>query len=406
MSFSNHCTVEVEFSLVFFFLPTEKNPAMKICLTVNSSPWSKFKGGGQIAVHHLASAISRKGHEVHVLYSKCPGEPVTPPDVNYKIHWVRHYNFATLNLNIFSFAQTLSPLAARENFDIIHGNAEEAFFAAGICRKTNAACFFTSHAPFIPRTGIAGALVNPIFLLKRLNAYLLRAAANNAEQIITFSNFSKNLMTDGLGPESQNKVHVILPGIDPTWADVTRDPQPNDQLVFWGRMEDEKGIPELLQAFSKVTQRHPEIQLHLAGEGNRYNAYKQQTRKLGLAGNTVFHGWLDTAGIQRLAAKSLAGIFPSRIESFGLATAEAQAAGLPVICTNAGALPETVQDGINGTVVPTGDVEQLSDAMLSLLADATQHEEMARNTRQPGKYSWDNTAEKLLALYATVRKKI
>ncbi|MEC7640849.1 MAG: glycosyltransferase family 4 protein, partial [Nitrospinota bacterium] len=126
---------------------------MKICFTVNSSPWSKFKGGGQITVHHLASAISGKGHEVHVLYSKCRSERVKPPEVNYRIHWVRHFNMATINLNIFSFAQTLSALAAQENFNIIHGNSEEAFFSSGVCRKHYVACFFTSHAPFIPRTG-------------------------------------------------------------------------------------------------------------------------------------------------------------------------------------------------------------------------------------------------------------
>jgi len=59
---------------------------MKICLTIYSSPWSKFKGGGQIAVHHLACALQRMGHDVHVLYSKSPGEKISakPP---YTVHW-------------------------------------------------------------------------------------------------------------------------------------------------------------------------------------------------------------------------------------------------------------------------------------------------------------------------------
>lgn len=379
---------------------------MKICLTVNSSPWSRFKGGGQIAVHHLASALVRKGHEVHVIYSRGPGERADPPPVDYKIHWARHFNFATLNLNIFSFAKILSPLAARERFDVIHGNAEEAFFHAGICRRTGAACFFTSHAPFIPPTGPARALGRPVLLLKRLNTYLLRAAAERAGQIVTFSRFSKNLVTGGLGPEAEKRIHVVPPGIDPSWLEVKRNPQPRDQLLFWGRMEDEKGVPELLRAFANVKRQREGVRLHLAGEGNRYDAYRQLARELGLEADTVFHGWLDTAAIQSLAGESRAALFPSRIESFGLAPAEAMAAGLPVICTNAGALPEIVTDGVTGAVTPTGDIDSLTHAILNLLADATASEEMAHSARDAvrQKFSWDAAADKILQLYSDAKK--
>ena len=86
---------------------------MKICLTINSSPWSAFKGGGQLAVHHLACSLFSKGHQVHVLYSKYPHEQFSI-EVPYEIHWVHHYNFATFNLNIFSFSNVLGPLAGKE----------------------------------------------------------------------------------------------------------------------------------------------------------------------------------------------------------------------------------------------------------------------------------------------------
>ena len=90
---------------------------MKICLTINSSPWSAFKGGGQLAVHHLACSLFSKGHQVHVLYSKYPHEQFNI-EVPYEIHWVHHYDFATINLNIFSFSNVLGPLAEKENFNV------------------------------------------------------------------------------------------------------------------------------------------------------------------------------------------------------------------------------------------------------------------------------------------------
>ena len=126
---------------------------MKICLIVNSSPWSKFKGGGQLAVHQLASAISAQGQAVHVVYSKYKEEHFDI-EVPYEIHWARHNDVATINFNIFSYLSVLRPLAAKEQFDIIHGNAEEAYYADTVARETGADYVFTSHAPNIPPTGI------------------------------------------------------------------------------------------------------------------------------------------------------------------------------------------------------------------------------------------------------------
>ena len=93
-------------------------------------------------------------------------------------------------------------------------------------------------------------------------------------------------------------------------------------------------------------------------------------------------------------------------EVFSSVPVEAQAAGLPVICTNAGALPESVQDGIGGTVVPTGNVKSLTDAIQNLLSHPEKHEILARVAREPVRqnFSWDSAADKLLILYAEARR--
>jgi glycosyltransferase involved in cell wall biosynthesis len=375
---------------------------MKLCLTVNSSPWSRFKGGGQIAVHHLATALARRGHEVHVLYSKSRGESFPCPETLYRIHWVRHFGVATFNFNIFSFAWALWRLVRRERFDIVHGNAEEALFNACICRSAGTTAFFTSHAPFIPPTGfLLAALKHPIFLLKNLNFYLLRAAARCARQIVTFSRFSRDLVLRGLGADWDPRVAVIAPGVDISWLRLVRGPKIERHLLFWGRLEDEKGIPELLQAFREVAQKEPQTRLTLVGEGGRLEAYRRMVRDLQLEGRVDFPGWLDTAGTQNLVMRAALGVFPSRIESFGLAVAEALAAGLPVVATRAGALPEIVQHEVNGTLVDVGDVPALTRALLTVLRDPERYEAQARAGREAArqKYSWDATAQNLLRLY-------
>ena len=374
---------------------------MNICLTVNSSPWSRFKGGGQIAVHQLATALTQQGHSVHVIYSKEPGETIYA-DTQYRIHWARHFNFATLNLNIFSFAWVLWKLVSRERFDLIHGNAEEAFFFSFIARVFSVRYVFTSHAPFIPKTAFWGGLFHPFLLLKRLNSYLLRSAAKRADMIFTFSQFSKNLVVNGLGPKFEKRVHVVIPGVDPHWFQTEHCPSSQPELIFWGRLEDEKGIPELLRAMERVKISHPGIVLHLIGEGNQENVYQNQAKKLGLSDQVLFHGWKEPSQIRTLASKCWVGIFPSRIESFGLTVVEAMAAGLPVIATTAGALPEIVENDHTGILVSIKNPSHLGDAIIKLLTQSWLRPKLSQSgcnaVRQ--KYSWNHTANTLATFYA------
>lgn len=374
---------------------------MKICLTVNSSPWSRFKGGGQIAVHCLASALSGRGHEVTVIYSKSPGEKVVPPPVPYRIVWARHFNVATLNLNIFSFAWALWRLTRKERFDAIHGNAEEAFFFARIASARGAAFFFTSHSPCIPATGMLGGLRRPVHFLKNLNFYLLRAAAKGARRVVVFSRFSKSLVVDGLGKDWEGRVSVVHPGVDPSWFEAKREPASRPELLFWGRLEEEKGVVELLRALRYVAAQIPDVRLTLVGEGNAAEKCKRLARELDIADKAVFAGWQDVPEIQELAGMSRVGIFPSRVESFGLAVAEAMAAGLPAIATRAGALPEIVDDGVTGTLTPVGDVTALAQAIVAALDNPAECRRMADRGREimREKCSWDATAKTIAGLY-------
>jgi glycosyltransferase involved in cell wall biosynthesis len=344
--------------------------------------------------------LQKQGCDVHVLYSKEPEEKIAP-DVPYKIHWTRRFNVATINLDIFSFAFALNRLARKEKFDIVHGNAEEAYFSACICRCYNALSFFTSHAPHVPTTEIARALYRPIEFLKTVNPHLNRSAASRAKKIITFSQFSCDSILAGLGEIWKNRVEVIPGGIDPSWFDVKRAPSLKPELVFWGRMEDEKGIPELLTALAIVVKKIPDIKLTLIGEGNRLEDYKKQVRKLGLIPKVVLPGWRSQKDIQELTAHAHVAVLPSRIESFGIAVAEALGAGVPVIATNQGALPEIVENGVTGTLVAIKDPNALADAICRVLENGEKFRLMAERGREEArkKFSWDLAAGQLISLY-------
>ncbi len=373
---------------------------MKICLTINSSPWSRFKGGGQLAVHHLACALFSKGHQVHVLYSKYPHEYFNI-EVPYKIHWVNHHDFATVNLNIFSFSRILGPLAEKEKFDVIHGNAEESYWTGKISKKNKSTYVFTSHTPNIPTTGMLKGINRPVRFLKSINTYFLRSAIIEADHVVAFSKFSGDLIIKGVGDTCANKLKIIPPGVESSWFKVERKPSSNSALLYWGRLEDEKGLPELFHALEVVSKIIKDINLTIVGEGNRLMDYKSLIADLSLTDRVQFTGWLSSSKIQSLSAQSSLGLFPSRVESFGLSVVEAMAAGLPVIAASGGALQENVEEGVTGTLVPINNAGALAKAIISTLENLKHTESMARDAKKrvQHKFNWDKAANKMVDLY-------
>jgi glycosyltransferase involved in cell wall biosynthesis len=380
---------------------------MKICLTIYSSPWSEFAGGGQIAVHHLACALQRMQHDVHVLYSKSHGEKISaqPP---YTLHWATHFHCATLNFDIFSFGRTLKRLMKWEQFDIIHGNAEEAFFASDITGSSKVGYLFTSHTCMIPETGMIRGMLRPIHFLKSINSYLLRSAAFKASRVITFSEFSRKLVLKGLRSKKEKRVIVVPPGVDPSWLEIKRQAGGSMDLVLWGRMEDEKGIPELLRTLKEVAGRISGVKLHLIGKGNMIESYRKQAKDLGVQDRVNFHGWMSAVAIQEIIAKCAVGVFPSRVESFGLSMAEAMGAGLPLIATRVGALPEFIEDGVTGTLVSPGNIPALYRAILEKLENPDRAQALADNGRETvrQRFSWDKAAREMTEIYQTVLDEI
>jgi glycosyltransferase involved in cell wall biosynthesis len=373
---------------------------LKICLTINSSPWSAFKGGGQLAVHHLACSLFSKGHQVHVLYSKYPHEQFSI-EVPYEIHWVHHYNFATINLNIFSFSNVLGPLAEKEKFDVIHGNAEEAYWSGKIAKRNKSTYVFTSHTPNIPITGMLKGMMRPIRFLKSLNTYFLRQGIIEADQVVAFSHFSRGLIMKGINNTCANKIKVISPGVESSWFEVERKPSSSTELLFWGRIEEEKGLREFFHALKTVSKMVKDVSLTIVGEGNRLREYKSLVADLSLTDRVRFTGWLCSTEIQNLTARSSLGIFPSRVESFGLSVVEAMAAGLPVIAASGGAVPENIEQGVTGTLVPVNDADALARAIIFILENVKDAESMAKAAKKGvrQKFSWDKAANKMIDLY-------
>jgi len=126
-----------------------------------------------------------------------------------------------------------------------------------------------------------------------------------------------------------------------------------------------KGIVYLLEAVRLLRPEIPQVRLEIAGSGPEQARLQTQARRLGLEGCVCFLGW--RADVRDLMSQWDVFVLPSLEEGFGLAAAEAMAAGLPVVASAVGGLQEIVQDGETGYLVPPRDPVLLAARLRSLL---------------------------------------
>jgi glycosyltransferase involved in cell wall biosynthesis len=139
-------------------------------------------------------------------------------------------------------------------------------------------------------------------------------------------------------------------------------------ILFLGRLGPRKGVPELLRALAdpQLSDRH--WRTTVAGDGS-VDTYRSYAAELGLDGRITFPGWVGPAAVAEMLADAHVLVLPSHAEGLPMSVLEAFAAGVPVICTPVGGLPEVVVNEGNGLLVPTGDIRSLTNAILRLLDD-------------------------------------
>jgi glycosyltransferase involved in cell wall biosynthesis len=130
-----------------------------------------------------------------------------------------------------------------------------------------------------------------------------------------------------------------------------------------GRLVRLKGVAYLLQAFAQIAPEFPDASIEIAGSGPELPALQSESAALGVSGRVRFLGWVDD--LQTIFRRWSVLAIPSLEESFGLAALEGMAAGLPVIASNVGGLPEVV--GGAGILVPPGDPTALATALRRVL---------------------------------------
>ncbi|MQA88827.1 MAG: glycosyltransferase [Gemmatimonas sp.] len=197
-----------------------------------------------------------------------------------------------------------------------------------------------------------------------------------------------------LGPEAE--IHLIQAGVpDELFVQPRREA---DYLLYFGRLDwVHKGLDVLLRAMAAVIRTDPDVRLKVAGRGKDADRVLEAAQELGIRDNVELVGAVDDGTRAELLAGAQAMLMPSRFEGFGMAAAEAMAAGVPLIASRAGSLPEVVDPPEGGVLVPVGDSDALARATIELLHDDTRRRELSRTARLSAeRFRWDRVAEQHL----------
>ena len=196
-------------------------------------------------------------------------------------------------------------------------------------------------------------------------------------------------------------VRVIANGVDTARFSPRVDsiaPRPGPTLGVLTRLDSRKGLPFLIRAVAEVRSDLPQARLLVGGEGQERPNLERQVRSLGLTDCVEFVGPVvePTDFYRRLDLF----VLPSLDEAFGLVLLEAMAVGLPVVGTTVGGVPEIVEDGLQGLLVPPADTHALADAIRSLGHDRVRRKQMGDAARRRAlHFDIGRTAAELQAAY-------
>jgi glycosyltransferase involved in cell wall biosynthesis len=172
------------------------------------------------------------------------------------------------------------------------------------------------------------------------------------------------------GPGLADKARVVRNGTDV--ADVRAavlERRERPYLLGIGRFVPQKGFDVLIDAFGQIAGEHPQHDLVLAGEGPEREALEARAQAGGLADRVVFLGGVPASRAFSLFRGAAGFVLASRHEPQGIVVVEAMAAGVPVVATSVGGVPETVRHGENGLLVQGDDADSMARGLRTLLDD-------------------------------------
>jgi glycosyltransferase involved in cell wall biosynthesis len=377
-------------------------------------------GGVERHVHEVATRLVGRGHSVTVLtselYSEFPWRPLDPGVPRRAVEEgvaVERLPAWTLPSELhYPFVRGLPRALAEARPELLHAHTygtHHTTVARRYHRRTGVPYVLTAH--FHPIWSIQGGWAR-----HRLRGFYDRVLAgrtlSEAARVVVQTREEERLLR--VVRRELPPVEIIPPGYTPPPAGGLADDAafatalalPGPFVLFVGRLASNKGLLELVDAFAPLARRDPEVSLVLVGEdGGMRSAIEARVAGHGLADRVRLTGYLTDERLLRAAYReATVFVLPSEYEAFGLVLLEALAQGTAVIASRVGGIPEVLDGGDAGVLVPPNDARSLGEALASLWEDPERRRALGRYGRDHvvPRYSWDRVVDRLEMVFRAV----
>ena len=376
-------------------------------------------GGLGRHVHHLATALASAGHEVVVLARQPFGtDPASHPTTD-GVHEGVRVIAAAEDPHEFEFgpdmmawtlamghAMVRAGLTLRDGWrpDVVHAHDWlVAHPSIALAEFFSVPMVSTIHATEAGRHSgwVSGPVNRQVHALEswlaRASDALIACSASMATEI------------DALFGPGLTEISVIPNGIDSSrWSFAKRRAHDGPaELLYFGRLEYEKGVHDAIAALPKIRRTHPGTTLTVAGDGTQEAWLIEVARKHKVLKAVRFVGRADHDELLRLLHRADVAVLPSHYEPFGIVALEAAAAGAPLVVSNVGGLGEAVIDGQTGLSFPPRDIPALAAAVRAALDDpaAAQRRALAARERLTSDFDWHTVAGRTAGVYRAARRR-
>lgn len=357
------------------------------------------RGGAEKTTRHEVQAISNEIPEASVTVgfgaeydSEVRREVSETVDETVCFEFLRHYSLVWMPLAVVSVAVYLY----RNDIDIIHTHSTE----AGIVGRF--AGFLTGIPVVVHEIHGDPVSEDRSRLLNQFVVACEVAAAWVSDVLVSKSeNIRDTFLSRGIGEKSQYT--VVRHGVDRARFENVESsevshPDGAYTVLFVGRVEDGKGLFDLLKAFDRVADDH-DARLLIAGDGSQVSAVDREIESSGLSDRVRTLGYRDD--IPALLSLADVLVLPSYREGTPRVITEAMLSETPVVATDIAGIPEQVTHDQTGYLVEPGDVKALSRRLDELLASAETRAEFGdRATVEAEAFSLEKSRQKMLGLYA------
>ena len=330
-----------------------------------------FFGGGEAFAVRLASWLRMQGHQVEFV-----ARPQSLLAASARSVWLNVHELALRNDFDWLSRHTLSRWLKKDPPDVLFGAYPRDLKLAGrVARRLGARVIWLRGIPMTLASKSHRRLDSEV-----IHHYVVPSEYLKAQLV-------------GEGGFKASKVTVVFPGMDitpfeedPGAADLSDQflralqVTPSTRIaVCLSRLDRVKGHSTLIEAWALVCAIEPDVVLVLAGDGSLAAELKDQATRLGIADRIRFVGHLKDVRPALWNASLM--ITPSISEMLGIALLESMAAGVPNIASHVGGIPEVIEHGVNGLLVPPENPAALSDQIIHLLRDQSLQQRLSRAGR-------------------------